>query len=279
MKEFIEYWDKVIRQWAKGNGSKDSVIKTEKVWFENTKTNLISQYMPEPYGGNPDKCSAVVLNYNPGGSDTEYPNAYCHISQVNVKDSMPEVMGKRYSEIALDFPWLKPEDQRPAFMNDDRLNRTIDWIENRTKWVDSLLGKSSGSKQGLNPFFIDICAWHSKNWKSVKFKSNSRYNATPLVDYLKKYILPVLMYAIPKSELGVGLCVGKQFADVILPILGFKAITEPIRPNPEKRRYFQAFELDGVKILCTWSWGSNKRPSDEYLIAEKELISKIKFHR
>ena len=93
MKEFIEYWDEVIRQWAKGDGSVKSVPESERVWFENTKTNLISEYMPEPYGGNPDKCSAVVINYNPGGSDTVSNDAYCHISQVAVQGSMPEVRG------------------------------------------------------------------------------------------------------------------------------------------------------------------------------------------
>ena len=275
MKEFIEYWDEIIREWSKGDGFTKSIPQTERIWFDKTNADLIPGYMPEPYGGNPDKCSAVVLNYNPGGSDTVKKDAYCHISQVAVEGSMPEAMGKRYSEIALDFPWLKPADQRPAFMNDERLKPTIDWLRNRTEWVDSLLGKTSDPGQDLMPFFIDICGWHSKNWKGVRFKSNSRYDASPLVDYLKKHILPVLMYSIPKSELGVGLCVGKQFADVILPVIGFKAIMEPVQPIAEKHRYFQAFEQDGVRILCTWSWASNKRPSDEYLQYEKELISKL----
>ena len=275
MKEFIEYWDEVISQWAKGDGSVKSVPESERVWFDRTNTNLISEYMPEPYGGNLDKCSAVVINYNPGGSDTVSKDAYCHISQVAVDGSMPDIMGKSYSEIALEFPWLNPTDQRPDFMNDKRLQPTIKWLQNRKEWVDSLLGNASDSNQTLMPFFIDICGWHSKNWKGVRFKSNRSYDATPLVDYLKNHILPVLMYAIPKSQLGIGLCVGKQFADVILPVLGFKPMMEPVQPITEKHRYFQAFEQDGVKILCTWSWASNRRPSDIYLPYEKELISKL----
>lgn len=275
MKNFIEYWDKVIREWAKGDGSVKNVPETERVWFDKTKTNLISEYMPEPYGGNPDKCSAVVINYNPGGSDIVKKDEYCHISQVAIKGSMPDMMGKSYSETALEFPWLNPADQRPAFMNDKRLQPTINWLQNRKEWVDSLLDNASDSETTNMPFFIDICGWHSKNWKGVRFKSNSRYDATPLTDYLKQHILPVLMYAIPKSQLGIGLCVGKQFADVILPVLGFKTITDPIQPNAE-RRYFQALENNGVKILCTWSWGSNKRPSDEYLTSEKELILELR---
>lgn len=281
MNEFIEYWDEVIREWSKGKGLLKNVPQTERVWFDktkdntkdNTKTKLISEYMPEPYGGNPDKCSAVVINYNPGGSDIIKEDEYCHISQVATKGSMPDMMGKNYSKTALEFPWLNPADQRPAFMNDERLKPTINWLKNRKEWVDSLTGKASDSNM---PFFIDICGWHSKNWKGVRFKSNSRYDAEPLVEYLKKHILPVLMYAIPKSELGIGLCVGKQFADVILPTLGFKATTEPVQPKAEKHRYFQAFENNGVKILCTWSRGSNKRPSSEYLTFEKEFISKLK---
>ena len=276
MKDFIEYWDDVIRQWSKTEGSVEDIHESERVWFNKTKTNLISEYMPEPYWGNPDKCSAVVLNYNPGGSETVCKDAYCHISEVAVKGTMPEVMCKSFSDIALDFPWLNPAYQHYAFMQDDRLNPTINWLKNRTEWVDSLLGKTPESGNNLKPFFIEICGWHSKNWKGVRFKSNRRYDATPLVDYLKKHILPVLMYAIPKSELGVGLCVGKQFADVILPIIGFKAIMEPNQPKVDIHRYFQVFERDGIKILCTWSWASNKRPSDEYLPFEKALISKLK---
>lgn len=76
MKKFIEYWDEVIRQWANGDGSLESVPETERLWFDKTNTNLIPEYMPEPYWGNPDKCSAVVLNYNPGGSETANKDAY-----------------------------------------------------------------------------------------------------------------------------------------------------------------------------------------------------------
>ena len=47
------------------------------------------------------------------------------------------------------------------------------------EWVDSLIGQTSDSDQTLKPFFIDICGWHSKNWKGVQFESN-----TPLVEYL-----------------------------------------------------------------------------------------------
>lgn len=270
MKEFIEYWDEVIREWAQGDSSKDKIKCSEKVWFEKTETNLISKYMPEPYGGNPDKCSAVVINYNPGGSDIIDENAYGHISQVKIEGSMPNIMSPCYSKITLDFPWFNKEDERPSFMNDQRLKRTRQWLENRKKWVDSLMDNLVGSNEKLNPFFIDICGWHSKNWKRVKFKADS-----PLVDYLKKYILPVLIYTIPKSQLGIGLCVGKQFAEVILPLLGFKAVISPIKPIESKHRYFQTFDKDGVKILCTWSWGSNRRPSDKFLPFEKEMISKL----
>ena len=276
MKEYIEYWDEVIREWSKGDGTTKSIPQTERIWFNNTNTNLIPEYMPEPYGGNPNKCSAVVVNYNPGASITVKKDEYCHISQVAIKGSMPDIMGQNYSKIALKFPWLNSSEQRPGFMNDDRLNPTIKWLKNRAQWVESLIDKTSDSEEKLIPFFIDICGWHSKNWKGVKFKSNKSHDATPLVEYLKNRILPVLMYAIPRSQLGVGLCVGKQFADVILPILGFKAITESFQPKEEKRRFFQAFEKDGVKILCTWSWASNKRPSDAYLTFEKELISKLR---
>lgn len=276
MKTFIDYWDEVIREWTKGDGSVKDVPQTERVWFDKTKTNLISEYMPEPYIGDPENCSAVVINYNPGGDDIAKKDAYCHISQVAVEGSMPNIMGNRYRELALDLPWLKPSEQRPAFIN-ERMQPTINWLENRKKWVDELLDQASDSEKAKMPFFIDICGWHSKNWKGVRFKSNSRYDATPLIDYLKQHILPVLMYAIPKSQLGIGLCVGKQFAEVILPALGFKAITDPEQPKPEKHRYFQAFENKGVKILCTWSWGSNKCPAEkEYKKDEKDLILRIR---
>ena len=272
MKDYIEYWDEVISLWSQGQGDIKSIPENEKCWFVEG-TNLHSNLMPEPYWGDPGRCSAVLLNYNPGGPKGIPPiEDNCHIN--HVKDpvdisKMSGAMFKKYSDVAKRFPW-KDKNSEYAFVTSEKQKASKNWMLRRNKWICSLVGETN-----LPPFFMEICGWHSYNWKGVRFKSNSRYDAKPLMDYLKKHILPVLMYAIPKSQLGIGLCVGKQFADVILPVLGFKAIMEPVKPITDKHRYFQAFEQDGVKILCTWSWASNNHPSDEYLAYEKELISKL----
>lgn len=65
LNQFINYWDKVISDWFKG------IIDTE----QSAYGHLVNKdYMPEPYIGNPMKCSFVVVNYNAGAGDSRDPH-------------------------------------------------------------------------------------------------------------------------------------------------------------------------------------------------------------
>ena len=89
-RDFIDYWDNVIKAWFKCanfesldpdkiNGltcqkEKEAIDEQKNVIeaINNKNSNkdykLITMHMPEPYWGNPNNCSIVLLDYNPAGS-------------------------------------------------------------------------------------------------------------------------------------------------------------------------------------------------------------------
>lgn len=268
---YIEYWDDVISRWANEGGV---VPSSEECWFL-PKSKLRIELMPEPYWGNPDCCSAVLLNYNPGGPDGEpLPDDNCHINNVLNADSMKMsgAMHACYSRIALEFPWLD-EVARQDFTSNHI--GTKDWMRQRNGWISRL------AKSDKRPFFLDLCGWHSKNWRLGKY--------TPEIKaYISEHIIPVLDHAIRKSDLGIGLCVGKQLGDAVLGKLGFSEVTselgfeinDPARgwqPIPEVNRWYRVYRSsEGLYIINTWALGSNRQPGAQFKGKELEIIDKIK---
>ena len=76
-KDFIEYWDEVVRQWLINDAdcSFTGVAEDQCQIIQaingtigkNANYTLNTKHMPEPYWGDPLKCSIVLLDYNPAG--------------------------------------------------------------------------------------------------------------------------------------------------------------------------------------------------------------------
>lgn len=108
--KYLEYWDEAIRQWA--DSPVPAFMESEKYWLEPTVAKrakrsvaeaigLQPELLPNPYWGNPERCSAVILNYNPGGSSLsgdELRKDHCHHCHVN--EDNPRSMA---SAIARDY--------------------------------------------------------------------------------------------------------------------------------------------------------------------------------
>lgn len=273
MNEYVKYWDEVISRWVVCDGT---VPESEACWFVPGST-LHRDLMPEPYWGNPDNCSAVLLNYNPGGPDgTPRPDDNCHINNVRNGDTM-KMSGAThgcYSRIALGFPWLDKTD-RGDFTSMPSHLPTKRWMRQRNGWISRL------AKSDKRPFFLDLCGWHSKNWRLG--------NYTPEIkSYIAEHIIPVLDRAIRKSDFGIGLCVGKQLGDEVLGELGFSEVTADLgfktenadrgwRPIPEINRWYRIYRsADGLYIINTWALGSNRQPGAQFEEYELEIINKTK---
>lgn len=285
-KKYIEYWDEAIRKWA--DSPAPDFVESERYWLEPTVAKRVKrpvaeaiglqpELLPNPYWGNPEKCSAVIINYNPGGSSLSGEALrvdHCHHCHVN--DGNPGLMAsaiaRDYSTAALKVPdfsqakydyWTRREGT--AFWN---------WMRQRNEWVKRMLPDTT-----LPPFFLEICGWHSKRW-------NCHLLPPKVMEEIRLRVAPVLVESILNSEAGVGFAIGATFARQgnILNFFGYDDITtqltgnDTIKPIPEMQRWYKVFILPdtGAPIIVTWSEGSNRQPAAHFAVFERELVAKTR---
>ena len=93
---FFKEWDQCIDDWFQNPSNLTGRLKP----FQNVGCSLC--YLPEPYYGDPECCSAVVININPGSSSPdehvkEWPN------QNNPSDFLIYDFAHKYSGNYLTF--------------------------------------------------------------------------------------------------------------------------------------------------------------------------------
>lgn len=271
--EYIQYWDKTIREWA-ANGEKPA---TEQCWFTKNGNNLHLKLLPTPYWGDPRNCSAVLLNYNPGGPKivpTAHYNKFDpnhraqHIDRKNDPDSLTGVMCESYSGRACAFPWINPE---PPY-DSEALAPSRRWLQLRAEWIERLTGNAD-----KRPFLMEVCAWHSYNWKLSRFTPEQ-------TEYINRCVLPTFREAVGNSDLKIGLVVGKMLGDKIFTRdFGFCNITASLglvdgdrwQPLKDKCRWYRVFCDGKILVINTWSSGSNSCPAEHFGEAEQQLIKTI----
>lgn len=264
-KEFIEYWDQIIKEWSK-NGI---FPKGEETWFEvNPKLKDWVELMPEPYWGDPTNCSVVILNYNPACKQEISIKDQGHYQNTGSR-SISRIMAPQYSAYALPFSILEEEPPCPFGCAEGR-----SWWMKRNEWFKRLIPDSS-----KKPFALELCAWHSPNWSSTR-------NNPRIYEYIKEKVEPIFKDAIKKSDLGIGLCIGKEFGD-ILKTLDYEDVTEKLlnkkindcggwKPLVQNRWYRIYRSKDGIYVINSWSKGSNQVPSKDFIEYEKEIVKLIK---
>lgn len=270
--QFIDYWDKVISDWFGGTIDKDQLA------YGNHLVN--EEYMPEPYIGNPKKCSFVVVNYNAGGGDSRDPHNYRQCANCNIdrKRLICYVKDHCYSEFELPFPCL---------MDDKELLRRhwewikdysgFKWWQQKKNWVNNVT-KAAGVpsiKDGVMPFAIDLCGWHSKSWSNTK----DIIDNDELKEVVRKYVIDVIKAAIDCSYAKFAYFIGK----IHIPLLkeyGFewKAGDNPQKPNNGKTRFFAVYmhPVTKHKVIVTWTIGSNTHPGKNYFDKEAITIQSLK---
>ncbi len=287
LREFIDYWDAVIENWFY------NVIDIDQKPFFNLNFNgkykFQDNYMPEPYWGDPFSSSIVVINYNPAGGDDSNPFTCRDCANCPKTRMVSYVKQHKYSELALQFPIIEEDPNNCLDFLRKYPGRR--WWLTKKEWIDRFV--SIGSAQSDNcsknnenkkPFAIELCGWHSAKWSSnfnQILQNNKDLNKSVIIHFL----LPMLA-AIKKSDLHLGICVGKRFGDFFshfgkdvtygIPLkTKCKYVkTDGLKPN-SKERYYRVYQICNEFIINTWSIGSNKHPSDEYKQFEKDLIEAI----
>ena len=261
---FIEYWNNVINLWLKGKGGiledalrgkeecyykdgKDAYLyvnieEKQSYWFkeESLRKLLCPIHMPEPYWGNPEKCSIVIVNYNPAGGTDMNPHTYRGEGKSYPVNTMIEyVNGKGYSELALDFPLLHSVEQ---LRNDTKGRWWLrsyggrEWWRGKIAWMRHLIIDSpettineekwpavddkkekyewpDNKEETPYPFAIELCGWHSPKWpnNTKAIKKNNQLKDT----IRDKFVVPLLL-SIEKAQTHIAVCIGAQFKPSIL---------------------------------------------------------------
>lgn len=245
--DFIKYWDKVIDFWmdkevkdTKGerrnakrplDNKKESYYKDDDIdvliekdqlcWFDSDQLNklLCPIHMPEPYWGDPDSCSIVVVDYNPAGGKDMNPHTYRGNGVYPENTMIDYVKEKSYSKLAKDFPILKAKKE---LEKDERWwLRSYggrQWWRGKIEWMLHLIQPDSEpSKEWPEnvslPFAIELCGWHSPNWPDNTQAIEDNDN---LKESIRKWFVNPLLKSIEESTSKMAVCIGAQFKPSIL---------------------------------------------------------------
>lgn len=260
--DFYKEWDDVISGWLKCSDPFDA----QKNPLQNLNDGTLSlQHLPEPYYGDMDNPSIVIINLNPGTGLCEQCHLRKDVPGILVNDvKVNDVKGDSYSKMAKVFPI--DGKSKNVHMPQESSN----WWVSRLLWINHIL--TVREKMGIpidrnnkKPFAIELVPLHSKSFKVSKAP-----------DYVKnKYpaVLGAIEHAITESDAKMGLAIGKPIYDTLTQF-GYTDITlKPEQPDLNIKRYYSVLEKkNSLRILCTWSSGSNKAPADNPFWQHEERI-------
>ena len=202
---FMEYWDDLIAQWLlKSYGSYPLSEQASFAGDLKIPNDSIDNRMPEPYWGDPENCSVVIMNYNSGPClDSRHTYRTC----ANTPECMiHEVNKHKYSGFAKSFPLYRPLSPTELWF-EDSIGRGW-WQNQKTKWIADLI---KGIESDKLPFAMEICAWHSDNWPGINKTNLKKHKAL-----IEDRVLNVLLEAVKNSDFKVGLCFGKRIGTQLL---------------------------------------------------------------
>lgn len=259
-KDFFEQSDRFIQEWSKSpqecalNSVYLKASGEEKSFLYSDK-----DYMPEPFLGNPERCSAVMLNLNPAAPMDKFHKGHGYAKQI-ISDG--------YSERAKG--WKIFEEKDGGFV----------WWAKRENWLNRIIGNEDTT---LKPFAIEICPWHSKKWKSLNYENQE------LLEEIRTKVLTPAFDAAKNSALPFVVAIGKDYCTT-LEKMGFEKECElgPDRciegwpKNKNGNNVNRMFTLlnDGKnnRLLCIWSnrGGSNKPPQEGFDPIIKSFIERFR---
>lgn len=253
--DFYSIWDSTIRSWFND--------KTVLLPLMDRKNTLSLDHLPEPYYGDMDNNSIVIINLNPGTGLSEQ----CWDNQDKANTFVNDVkkLGS-YRDYVKSFPLLLGNG--PA--------DSVNWWESRYKWIKRILDQKGLSNTKKSPFAIELVPLHSKSFDvSGATEYVARIKQNNKID-----LIGAIEYAILKSEAHMGLAVGKPIYDALCAN-GFKDVPGGLgqleKPLSTKRFYHVIEKTTAtgvVRVLCTWSYGSNNAPALIFKDKEGEILDK-----
>lgn len=265
MNHFIQHWDNFISEW-----NQDPVGKfKEDIFFShyndhnNEKNKLHPEYLPEPYLGDLNSCSSVIINKNPGSpiEELQKHNTGRYVLQIE--------SDKGYSKFASKFPYIGEN------------NNGSDWWNQRETWINSVNSIRGVEPSKKKPFAIEVCPWHSKYFGSLVF--NDKIN-----EYIQEWVIQPAEHANRNSDTGIILTSGRFFTNFFTEV-GFKCIEKvneksslanemiwPVNKNGRKTTgEFSLWESSNGSKYYNYVHGAkyNKAPAKNWLEVQKRILS------
>ncbi len=253
--EYVDYWNKYVNEWSI---NPIAFFQSENnYWskFENLLRN--ADALPEPYYGNPQDLSAIILSLNPyGGVNYQLQK---HSSGLFISDLKAD---GNYDKFAKSFPYLNK-------YKDTNIGK---WWQTRAEWISRL---SSSPK---NPFAIQLCPWHSKFFDTGVLKDFS-------VAHVNEHVIEPAESILEYADLKIILSIGKEF-EYLFAELQFKYLeqfsADPIVKNrsyplgkkgiPVKRFYNVWESPSSIIYLNTFTVGTNECPRPEFYMVESNIL-------
>lgn len=273
MEEFIRYWDKVIQDWFCDK------IDTEQQHYGDL---VNPNYLPEPYMGNPRQCSFVIVNYNAGGGDNRDPMICkdCVDCSKNTVSLISYVKNRSYNEVMTPFPFLLTKDElaKRGLKGIENYSGSK-WWQAKKDWINHIakVANVPTIDDGLMPFAIELCAWHSKSWSNTEILIKE-----PLKAVVEKRVIDIIIKATKQSKAHFAYFIGKKHITV-LEDFGFHHIGGDSKEAKDKKggnRYFAIYqhEASNTKAIVTWTIGSNTHPGRIFFNEEEKAILEMLNH-
>ena len=193
VQNWLNDWDDSIKNWDLNPKSLSNLLAPFASLVGSSK--LSADYLPEPYYGDPDHCSAVVLNINPGSSS---PNEATKLWRNRVSPSYKLIydfansLSSKYSVFQSIYSPFAAPNWVPGVQW---------WKDNRNDFIKKIVlsynkykGRVSNPKH--TPFAMELCPLHSNNVAGINFTQKDLRMAymsnviTPAVDIIKTSDIP-----------------------------------------------------------------------------------------
>ena len=269
LSDYIKKWNETINRFLTNNKGT--------CYHMSLGIDIQDDYMPEPFMGDPNNCSFVIVNLNPGtGVD------HSCFKQKGVSGTLiNKVKTMGYSTAVKDYPYLQ-EGKAVGLDNWDN-SPGRKWWKSKERWIKHMLNvcdNSYDSKSpilnGYYPFAMELFAWHTKSWPSKLNRKMEKGGDFGTI--IGNDVIDPLRDAIKKSKFKFAFCVGKPIGTIIGSFSVFSKINEePIQPIKEAQRFYDIYhDGEGCYILNTWAQGGNTYPSEKYYEKEEELVKSFK---
>ena len=232
--EYRAYWDEFVRRWFDAKNADalalpdDSLTKALHSYFAEgldpirgrDDAKLSRNELPEPYMGNPQGAKFVIIQMNPGMSESGEETKY--YSNLNSDDAflIQDFAGcceRKYSKWIERWSIFRSEyPSVPRYPQGVPTSRVCGhdwwWRPNRRRWIESF-AECDLSKV----FVIECCPYHSKRFDPKMVMAMES-------DYLcQRVVLPAAM-ACCENNLNCVVCLGSQMRDFLAKTLKAKLV-------------------------------------------------------